>query len=87
MQYDETDDITYPYTDESDGTWEPRVTNSGTYRIDGTANPNLSIPVQAPERKYSVETSLPFSRFLNKESSARYKAIVGIGRLEPVQMH
>ena len=77
MQYDETDDITYPYTDETEGTWEPRVTNSGTYRIDGGAsNPNLSIAVQAPERKYSVETSLPFSRFLNKESSARYQAIV-----------
>jgi len=77
MQYDETDDITYPYTDESEGNWEPRVSNSGTYRVDGGAsNPNLSMAVQAPERKYSVETSLQFSRYLNKESSARYQAIV-----------
>src|SRR5690606_4370897 len=56
---------------------EPRVTNSGTYRIDGGgSNPNLSLAVQAPERKYSVESSLQCSRFLNKESSPRYKAIV-----------
>jgi type II secretory ATPase GspE/PulE/Tfp pilus assembly ATPase PilB-like protein len=77
MQYDETDDITYPYTGDDEGVWEPRVTNSGTYRIDGsTSSSNLSLAVQAPERKYSVESSLQFSRFLNKESSARYQAIV-----------
>lgn len=77
MQYDETDDITYPYTDESEQAWEPRITNSGTYRIGGgVSSPNVSLGVQSPERKYSVESSLPFSRYLNKESSARYKAIV-----------
>ena len=77
MQYDETDDITYPYTGDDEGVWEPRITNSGTYRIDGnTSSSNLSLAVQAPERKYSVESSLQFSRFLNKESSARYQAIV-----------
>ena len=78
MQYDETDDVTYPYTgDETDGVWGGHVTNSGTYRIDANlSNPNLGLAIQAPERKYSVESSLPFSNFLNKESSARYQAIV-----------
>ena len=78
MQYKETDDVTYPYTgDETEGVWEPHVTNSGTYRVGNlVSNPNLGLTVQAPERKYSVESSLPFSNFLNKESSARYQAIV-----------
>jgi len=79
MQYDETDDIKFSRysAEKSDLKWETRRTQSGAFRLDGTrSNPNLSLAVQAPERKYSVESSLPYSHYLNKESSSRYQAIV-----------
>ena len=35
-----------------------------------------SLVLQSPEKKYSVSSAQPFSQYLNKESSAKYQAIV-----------
>src|SRR5690606_12146860 len=39
-------------------------------------DPGHSLAVQAPEKKYSVQSSQQFSQYLNKEASSRYRAIV-----------
>ena len=56
MQYEETDDVTYPYLgDDAEAGYEGRVTNSGTYRIDANmSNPNLGLAIQAPERSLAL---------------------------------
>lgn len=84
MQFDETDDLKFSRFsgDESDLRWQTSRTQSGAFHLDGTrvgderSNANVSMTIQAPERRYSVESSLPFSHYLNKESSSRYQAIV-----------
>ncbi len=79
MQYndfEEFDRSQFP-TDGSEYQWEMHTTDSGAFYLNGNqSNPDLSLAVQAPERKYSVKSSLPFSHYLNKESSSRYQAIV-----------
>ena len=79
MQYndiEEFDRSQFP-TDGSELHWETHTTDSGAFYLNGTeSSPDLALAVQAPERKYSVKTSLPFSHYLNKESSSRYQAIV-----------
>ena len=87
MQFEETDDTDYSQypREKRELHWETNQNKSGSFRLDGMrSNPNLSLTVQTPERKYSVESSLPFSHYLNKESSARYQAIVlnASGRLD-----
>lgn len=37
---------------------------------------DVAMTVQPPEKKYSVESSLQFSQYLNKEASSRYQAVV-----------
>lgn len=79
MQFEETDDTDYSQyaREKRELHWETNQTKSGSFRLDGMrSNPNLSLTIQTPERKYSVESSLPFSHYLSKEISARYQAIV-----------
>ena len=74
--FEEFDRSQFP-TDGSEYQWEMHTTDSGAFYLNGNqSNPDLSLAVQAPERKYSVKSSLPFSHYLNKESSSRYQAIV-----------
>jgi len=80
MQYQEADEVVYdPYSGEE---LEERLENSGRFNSNGflpngaRSNPNLDLTVHPPERKYSVQSSLPFSQYLNKEASSRYRAIV-----------
>ena len=74
--FEEFDRRQFP-TDGSEYKWEMHTTDSGAFYLNGNqSNPDLSLAVQAPERKYSVKSSLPFSHYLNKESSSRYQAIV-----------
>src|SRR5687768_12581786 len=89
MQFGKSEDFEFPQftPDGSELHWETHTSDSGAFYIDGTpsngtpsngtsSNGEQSLAVQAPERKYSVKTSLPFSHYLNKESSSRYRAIV-----------
>ena len=75
-EFEEFDRSRFP-SDASEMHWEMRTTDSGAFYLNGNqSNPDLSLAVQAPERKYSVKSSLPYSHYLNKESSSRYQAIV-----------
>jgi len=75
-EFEEFDRSKFP-NDGSEYQWEMHTTDSGAFYLNGTeSNPDLALAVQAPERKYSVKSSLPFSHYLNKESSSRYQAIV-----------
>jgi hypothetical protein len=81
MHFDDANDNAYPQIkDRSDdkawnlngpgGPLEPSEDDDAPYE------PGVSLAVQPPEKKYSVESSLQFSHYLNKEASSRYQAIV-----------
>ena len=79
MQSGRSEDFEFPQfaPDGSELHWETHTTDSGAFYINGSRSTgDLSLEVQAPERKYSVKSSLPFSHYLNKEWSSRYQAIV-----------
>jgi type IV pilus assembly protein PilB len=63
---------------ESDEVWDAIEEHDGA----GEGSPNVDEPesvslvVQSPEKKYSVDGSQQFSQYLNKDASSRYQAIV-----------
>lgn len=79
MQFDEIDEVEYvPFKGEDkDVSWEARSGPLGNSRpMERARTADGALTVQPPEKKYSVESSLQFSHYLNKESSSRYQAIV-----------
>jgi Type II secretory pathway, ATPase PulE/Tfp pilus assembly pathway, ATPase PilB len=57
--------------DETGNGWEPDAETQ-----DFTESDSVSLMVQSPEKKYTVENLQQFSQYLNRESSRRYQAIV-----------
>jgi len=65
--------------DTADNGWQPDTANEFDDDTSNHAYPrseNMSLLVQSPEKKYSVENLQQFSQYLNRESSRRYQAIV-----------
>ena len=65
--------------DTADNGWQPDTANEFDDDASNNAYPgseSVSLLVQSPEKKYSVENLQQFSQYLNRESSRRYQAIV-----------
>jgi type IV pilus assembly protein PilB len=73
MSEENVNEIDYsPFVeDETDSGWE----REGSVQ-DCPESHSVSLMVQSPEKKYTVENLQQFSQYLNRESSRRYQAIV-----------
>jgi len=77
-EYIEGRGLSFADDPEPDEAWVPVEEHDGA----GEAVPivdepeSVSLVVQSPEKKYSVEGSQQFSQYLNKDASSRYQAIV-----------
>src|SRR6266700_5943346 len=77
-EYIEGRGISFSDTD-SDEAWDPveqhDETGEAAHAIVDEPE-SVSLVVQSPEKKYSVDGSQQFSQYLNKDASSRYQAIV-----------
>ena len=80
MQFDDANDGAFPQREDHSSRSAWKINGPGgplkPPADEEPFEPGHSLAVQAPEKKYSVQSSQQFSQYLNKEASSRYRAIV-----------